>query len=322
MTMIETTDVERRVAERIDPRVTGALEISRQSGGLAFTNANEAMEFSKMMAVSQIGVRKHLRGNVGACLAIVVQSIEWRMSPFAVANKSYLVNDQIAYESQLIQAVILKRAPIKGRFKVEYLGEGAKRRCRVSAVLSDTGETVDYTSPEFDKITPKNSPLWKSDPDQQQFYYSGRALCRRHFPDVLLGVYDMDELTPEPPREPDGWRDVTPRNLTDRLDALAGASTQTIDHTETDAPAADPGASQAAAEAPPSSAPAAADLLTEARREATNGRDAFNRWFRTLDPREADTLPVRELLAMADAADADADMPANLETKAMRRAWR
>jgi len=115
---------------------------------------------------------------------------------------------------------------------------------------------------------------------------------------------------------------VTPRNLTDRLDALAGASTQTIDHTETDAPAADPGASQAAAEAPPSSAPAAADLLTEARREATNGRDAFNRWFRTLDPREADTLPVRELLAMADAADADADMPANLETKAMRRAWR
>jgi len=196
MTMIETTDVERRVAERIDPRVTGALEISRQSGGLAFTNANEAMEFSKMMAVSQIGVRKHLRGNVGACLAIVVQSIEWRMSPFAVANKSYLVNDQIAYESQLIQAVILKRAPIKGRFKVEYLGEGAKRRCRVSAVLSDTGETVDYTSPEFDKITPKNSPLWKSDPDQQQFYYSGRALCRRHFPDVLLGVYDMDELTP------------------------------------------------------------------------------------------------------------------------------
>jgi hypothetical protein len=221
MSMIDVAATERRVAERIDQSIAGGLAFSRGAGGIAFTNAGEAMEFAKMMAVSQIGVRKHLRGNVGACLAITVQSIEWGMSPFAVANKSYLVNDQIAYESQLVQAVILKRAPIKGRFKVEYIGAGGKRQCKVSATLLD-GEVVDYTSPEFDKITPKNSPLWKSDPDQQQFYYSGRALCRRHFPDVLLGVYDVDEL-PEAPRDPSGARNITPvtRTLESRLDALA-----------------------------------------------------------------------------------------------------
>lgn len=223
MSMVDVSATERRVAERIDQSIAGGLAFSRGAGGIAFTNAAEAMEFAKMMAVSQIGVRKHLRGNVGACLAITVQSIEWGMSPFAVANKSYLVNDQIAYESQLVQAVILKRAPIKGRFKVEYIGEGAKRKCRVSATLQD-GDVVEYTSPEFDKITPKNSPLWKSDPDQQQFYYSGRALCRRHFPDVLLGVYDVDELS-DTPRDPSRAHDITPapRSLTARLDALAEA---------------------------------------------------------------------------------------------------
>lgn len=221
MSMIEVTDVEKRIAERVDSTIAGALEVSRHAGGLAFTNAGEAMEFAKMMAVSQIGVRKHLRGNVGACLAITVQSIEWGMSPFAVANKSYMVNDQLAFESQLIQAVILKRAPIKGRFKVEYLGEGAKRKCKVSATLRDTGETVEYVSPEFEKITPKNSPLWKTDPDQQQFYYSGRALCRRHFPDVLLGVYDADELPQEVSHGPAHARDITPKTLAGRLDAIA-----------------------------------------------------------------------------------------------------
>ena len=109
------------------------------------------MEFAKLMAVSEIGVRKHLRGNPGACLAVTVQALEWRMSPYAVANKSYLVNDQIAWESQLVQAVILQRAPIKGRIRYSFEGEGGKRRCIASAELADGSGVVDYESPPFDQ---------------------------------------------------------------------------------------------------------------------------------------------------------------------------
>lgn len=53
MGMIEATAIEKRIADRLDPTIAGALEVSRHSGGLAFSNAGEAMEFSKMMAVSQ-----------------------------------------------------------------------------------------------------------------------------------------------------------------------------------------------------------------------------------------------------------------------------
>jgi hypothetical protein len=42
---------------------------------------------------------------------------------------------------------------------------------------------------------------WPSNPDQQLFYYSSRAMCRRHFPDVLLGVYTMDEAQDMQPRQ-------------------------------------------------------------------------------------------------------------------------
>ena len=215
------TDTEQRIAERIRPEDTKALVVSDASGGLAFANATQLMDFAKMMAVASGGVRKHLRGNPGACLAICTQAVEWGLSPFAVANKSYFVNDQIAFESQLVQAVILKRAPIKGRLKFEFTGEGEKRVCRAWARLADDpDEIVEYVSPEFSKITPKNSPLWKTDPDQQHCYYAGRALCRRHFPDVLLGVYADDELT-SPPPGPEYAKDVTPRTTLARLDALA-----------------------------------------------------------------------------------------------------
>lgn len=221
---LSLTDAEQKIAARIDQTSTESLRVSDAAGGLAFANAGQLLDFSRMMAVANSGIRKHLRGNPGACLAICTQAVEWGMSPFAVANKSYFVNDQIAFESQLVQAVILKRAPIKGRIKFEFSGTGEKRVCRAWARLAeDPDEVVEYVSPEFAKITPKNSPLWKSDPDQQHAYYSGRALCRRHFPDVLLGVYADDELAPEPPAGPDTARDVTPpKGLNARLDALAG----------------------------------------------------------------------------------------------------
>ncbi|UYW25728.1 recombinase RecT [Methylorubrum extorquens] len=215
------SETEKKIAERIDPQAMGGLTVSAQAGGVIFANADEVMNFAKMMAVSAAGVRKHLRGNPGACLAIVTQAVEWGMSAYAVANKSYFVNDQIAFESQLVQAVILKRAPIKGRIKFEFTGEGDKRVCRAWCRLADDPEEiVEYVSPAFGRITPKNSPLWKSDPDQQHAYYSGRALCRRHFPDVLLGVYTDDELPPAH-QGADRARDVTPKGLGAKLDALA-----------------------------------------------------------------------------------------------------
>lgn len=180
--------------------------ITLSEGSVDIANANQLVEFAKLMSAGNIAVPKHLRENPGACLAVCVQAHEWKMSPFSVANKSYSVNDRLAYEAQLVYAVILRRAPIRGRFKVSYSGEGGDRRCKVIATLTDGG-TVDYESPKTKDIPVKNSPLWKSDPDQQLFYYTVRACCRRHFPDVLLGVYTPEEIEHSEPQV----RNVTPK---------------------------------------------------------------------------------------------------------------
>ena len=289
MSMTETHDIEARLAARITPESSKAITASAQSGGLVFTDASQIMEFSRIMAVAGVAVPKHLRGNVGACMAVCIQAFEWRMSPFAVANKSYSVNDRMAYESQLVQAVILQRAPIKGRIRYAFVGQGDNRVCKASATLSDGTGDVEYESPALSRIPTKNSPLWKGDPDQQLAYYSGRALCRRYFPDVLLGVYTDDEIEHSPQIGADRARDVTPpKTMTERLDAIAAKPKAAPAPTPEHEPAHDPetGEIPLADEGTFDNA----SLLDIAREAAMGGKHEFDLWAHGLTKAERDEL--------------------------------
>lgn len=119
-------------------------------------------------------------------------------------------------------------------------------------------------------------------------------------------------------------------SLSGRLDALAAPNAdaetgEIIEGSQTGATEAHPSAPQAAAA--PAESPqaqtetAAADrLLSEARSSAIEGKKAFDRWYRAIEDHEREMLNghIRELLAMADKADAADDLPADLETKARR----
>lgn len=181
------------IERRLDTNIIESINLSAQRG-MAINSMGQALEIAKLMSLSGCAVPRHLRNNPGACLAVAIQGYEWSVNPFAIANKSYEVNDRLGYESALYHAVVLRRAPIKGRVKMSYSGEGLTLQCKVWATLIENDEIVDYESPKLEKINPRNSPLWKSDERQQIFYYSVRAFTRRHFPDVMMGVYTVDEL--------------------------------------------------------------------------------------------------------------------------------
>lgn len=173
---------------------------------IAPQNLGEVVKFAEVMCRADIALPKHLRGNAGACMAVAMQALEWQMSPFAVASKSYAVNGAIAYEAQLIAAVVNTRSGIKGRLRYQFEGEGNSLTCTVTGMLD--GEECVYTSPPMGSITTKNSPLWKSDPQQQLGYFAARSWARRHCPEVILGVYDRDEA--EDFRGPEKAKDITP----------------------------------------------------------------------------------------------------------------
>lgn len=155
----------------------------------------------EMMASAKITVPKHLQGSPADCLAIIIQAAQWRMNPYAVAQKTHIINGALGYEAQLVNAVIQQSGAIRGRFHYEYRGEGQSVECRVGAIPVGESDVVWNEWLSAASVTTKNSPLWKTNPKQQLGYLQVKNWARQYVPGALLGVYSVDELEDEPERD-------------------------------------------------------------------------------------------------------------------------
>lgn len=200
-----------------------------QRSMFALGTFDEAYRFANAMANMNQGVRKHLRGQPEMCLMVTMQALETGVSPLALANKSYVVNDQLAYESAVYAGLVITSGVIDGEM-IEYSWEGepfTTRRCTTTMKLRSSGRVITYTTPETQKIKPKNSPLWQTDEDRQLGYYAVRAAARLHFPHVLLGFVAVDDVLETPdPSEPKPPKPTTQQAL-DRLAGPAAEPQQT-----------------------------------------------------------------------------------------------
>ena len=163
--------------------------------------------FAELMAQSAVTVPKHLAGKPADCMAIVMQAMQWGMNPYAVAQKTHLVNGVLGYEAQLVNAVISSSSAIIGRFHYEYGGDWEKiagkkdGRDELGAVLRGE-EEITWGEPIYlADITTRNSPLWKTAPKQQIAYLAVKYWARLYCPEVILGVYSPDEVEPRTERE-------------------------------------------------------------------------------------------------------------------------
>lgn len=179
----------------------------------------QLQQFAEVMAQGVQMLPKHLAGKPADCMAVAMQAARWGMNPFAVAQKTHLVNGTLGYEAQLVNAVVTSSRAVQGRFKYEYGGDWdaymlhsdkqheAGLFIRVGAVIR--GETeITWGEPVYlAPITTRNSPLWKTAPKQQIAYLAVKYWARLYCPEVILGVYTPDEFDAPQPRVE---RDVTP----------------------------------------------------------------------------------------------------------------
>ncbi|HDH1458662.1 TPA: recombinase RecT [Klebsiella michiganensis] len=168
---------------------------------------NQLVRFAELMAQSKATVPQHLAGKPADCLAVTMQAAQWGMNPFAVAQKTHIVNGTLGYEAQLVNAVVQRSGAIKGRFHYEYKGEGSSLECRVGAVIRGEQEITWNEWLCISSVTTKNSPLWKTNPKQQFGYLQVKNWARAHTPGAILGVYTPDELQDAAPHVE---RDITP----------------------------------------------------------------------------------------------------------------
>lgn len=264
-----------------------------------------------LMATGRATVPKHLRGNVGDCLAIVMQSIQWKMNPYAVASKTHFVNDNIGYEAQLVNAVINTMAPTQDRIHYEWFGEWERVIGKFKEIESrnkkdDNGHPVKYRVPDWNlkdeeglgikvwatfkgesepreltlllaQARVRNSPLWADDPRQQLAYLAVKRWSRLYCPDVIMGVYTPDELDTQ-----------TMKDINERPGRPSTAKPSDI------------ASKKQAQTAGPS-----AKLLADARSAADMGTDAFGVFWKKITPNERGALrnEVNDLRDRCETAD-------------------
>lgn len=209
---------------------------------LAPDSMKSISDFANFMAKGEVMVPDHLKGKPADLAAIVIQSMQWGMNPYSVAQKTHLVSGTLGYEAQLVNAVITSSTAIEGRFHYKY-SDGWERLAGKVAVeeVEKSGrnnskytvqqpvakwdsedeaglwvqvgarlrgeEDIQYGEKLFlSSVLTRNSPLWITKPDQQAAYLAVKYWSRLYTPQVILGVYTTDELDKTPRQE----KDITP----------------------------------------------------------------------------------------------------------------
>ncbi|MGL5475732.1 MAG: RecT family recombinase [Citrobacter braakii] len=181
---------------------------------------NAISAFAQIMAQGAATVPRHLQGNQADCMAVAMQAAQWQMNPFAVAQKTHLINGVLGYEAQLVNAVISRSGVLANRFEYEWYGpwekvvgkfqirKGDKGEYRVPGwpLADETGIGIIIRATLKGEDQPRvldlllaqartrNSTLWADDPRQQLAYLAVKRWARLFCPDVILGVYTPDEL--------------------------------------------------------------------------------------------------------------------------------
>jgi len=229
-----------RIDQPLERKRVGDMVVDRWAG-LTFAEYRECVEFAKVMAQAKNSVPGYLKQNPGDCLAIVTQSLRWRLEPYWVAQHSYVAKAEslIAYDAAVHAAILLSSGLLKERPRYAYEGAGEDRVCTVTATFKGETTAVAYTTPPLRICRPpkneqgvvKGSPLWMKDPDQQLGYYAVRNFGRRHAPELLGGVYDREEFENTSQDE----TDVIPPSpnlaarLPSKLEATSGFAENVVD---------------------------------------------------------------------------------------------
>ena len=207
------------------------LPAERYSAGALTMNdgsMDRMIRMAEIMATGKTTIPQHLRGSVGDCMAVVMQATQWGMNPFAVAQKTHLVNGTLGYEAQLVAAVINSSGIVRDRFGFEWFGDWRRVIGKFEIKRGDKGE---YRVPGWKladedglgvrvwatlrgeseprvlelllaQARTRNSTLWADDPKQQLAYLAQKRWARLYASDVILGVYTPDEFEVQAVNQP------------------------------------------------------------------------------------------------------------------------
>ena len=186
------------MSNELEPKKTTELALHGQYG--------EAVKLAQLMAKASVSLPEHLHNKPAECLAIVMMALSWNMNPYMVGQKTSIIKGRLMYEGQLVHAVINGSGILADRLRYDFSGSGENRKCKCTGRIKGEADAREVEIGMPGPNEARNSPLWKTDPDQQLTYKATRIWARRHTPELMLGVY-----TPE-----DDWTDAEPEKMREK----------------------------------------------------------------------------------------------------------
>jgi hypothetical protein len=179
------------VTERTAPAATGLVP----------RDLEQAIRLAQIMAKGSL-VPQHLQDKPADCLLVIEQAMRWNMSPFAVAQGTFVTKGKLGYLGTLMHAAVEQNAPVQGHLSYHFNGEGESLAVTVRGTLIGESEPREVTVRLCDART--DNVWWEKTPAQMLCYHGARVWARRHTPGVIFGAYSREELVDameEAPRE-------------------------------------------------------------------------------------------------------------------------
>lgn len=219
--------LQQNVRLREEYRLSSEVEIDDRLNFRPKTLA-QLQRLARMYAESGL-VPQHYTGNIANCAIGVQMALRCKVDILTFLQSSYIVHGKPGIEAKLAIAMLNASGQIKGRIRFKLEGEGKNRKCTAYATDAGSGEevsqTVDWATVEAEGWLSKSGSKWKTMPDLMFQYRSAMFLIRVYFPDVLMGMYSLDELDDIEQGDPTKAAVPPTRTLDDLADRLMGKET-------------------------------------------------------------------------------------------------
>lgn len=154
-------------------------------------SVTEATELSRTLAPT-VSVPAALKGKPGDVLAVILTGAELGLAPMQSLRALQVIEGKVSLSAEA-QVALVRRSDVCAEFK---LIESTAQRVTYSAKRKGDAEatTLSWTMEQAQRAGIAHGKNWQRYPEAMLRARCASALCKAIFSDVLLGVYDPDEL--------------------------------------------------------------------------------------------------------------------------------
>jgi len=160
---------------------------------------NRIKDAARMLAYSGF-TPKHLvvpndpERSVANCFRVVANADRWGLDMFSVADQTYSIGGKLAYQGQLVIAIINRHAGLDGKLGFKFDGKVGTDELTVTVSGKFKGAAEPSTLTLSVGQAKTDNKMWKQDPEQKLCYTGATRWARRYCPEVILGVMTFEDL--------------------------------------------------------------------------------------------------------------------------------